>query len=190
MQAEQQQQQQQALIPLIKYLYNSGYAGIDVSQECRDKYKELFQEELDKDITGCRTNPKLIKVFELLGSEKCSGSPSCIRLDVRWIAKEMEEYIAIYDYDGQENVYTDYNNAYADVLHELMKHNCECTRQLNYAMSACWSSAEQCDCIPQDAVVKYQRINYIKEKMNVLHTRKINETPDVNVFSYDQPFAV
>ena len=60
------EQQKQALIPLIKYLYNAGYADIDVSQECRDKYKELYNEELDKDIMGCRTNPKLIKVFELL----------------------------------------------------------------------------------------------------------------------------
>jgi hypothetical protein len=180
-----EEQPQQALIPLIKYLYNTGYAEIDVSQECRDKYKELYNEKLDEDIMGCRTNPKLIKVFELLGSKKCSGSPSCIRLAVRWIAKEMEPYIAIYDYDGQENVYTDYNNAFADVLHELMKHNCECTRQFNFAMSGVGSSVEQCDCIPQDAVQKYQRINYIKSKMNMLHTRKINEAPDATIFSYE-----
>lgn len=177
------QSQQQALIPIIKYLYNSGYAEIDVSQECRDTYKKLYNETLEEDIGCCRTNPKLIHVVELLGSDKCSGSPSCIRLDVRWIAKELEPYIAINDYDGQENVYTDYNIAYADVLHELMKHNCECTRQLNYAMSNCWSSAEQCDCIPHDAVQKYQRINYIKSKMNSLLTRNINEPPDTNVFT-------
>ena len=93
MQVEQVQEEleEQDKIVLVKYLYNDGYGEIDVSQECRDKYKELFLEDLSEDIMGCRSNQNLIKVFELLGSDKCSGSPACIRLSVQWIPKEMEE---------------------------------------------------------------------------------------------------
>ena len=157
------QETNQSLIHIVKFIYNDGYASIDVSQECRDKYKELYSEELDKDIMGCRTNPRLIKVFELLGYDKCSGSPSCIRLEVMWIPKELEKHIGIRDYDGMENVYVDYNSAYAEILHLLMKHNCN---------------------LPKEAYEKYQRINYIKEKMVCLRTREINETPDTSIFTY------
>ena len=182
---EEQQSTQQDKIGLVKYLYNDGYGEIDVSQECRDKYKELFLEDLPEDIMGCRSNQNLIKVFELLGSDKCSGSPSCIRLSVQWIPKEMEEYISIYNYDGQETVSIDYNEAYSVVLHELMKHNCHGTNNLQYVMSSCWSSSVHCDCIPKDAREKYQRITYIKEKMRALPRRYSKEMPDAMIFSYE-----
>ena len=63
------QEQQQALIPLVKYLYNTGYAEIDVSQECRDKYKELYHVDLDEDINCCRTDQNIINVIDILGLE-------------------------------------------------------------------------------------------------------------------------
>jgi hypothetical protein len=37
------QETNQPLIHIVKFLYNDGYASIDVSQECRDKYKELYK---------------------------------------------------------------------------------------------------------------------------------------------------
>jgi len=182
-QEELEEQQKQDKIVLVKYLYNDGYGEIDISQECRDKYKELFLEELDKDVMGCRSNQNLIKVFELLGSDKCSGSPSCIRLSVQWIPKELEEYISIYNYDGQESVSIDYNEAYAVVLHELMKHNCHGTNNLQYVMSSCWSSSVHCDCIPKDAREKYQRITYINEKMRGVPRRYSKEMLDTMIFT-------
>jgi len=182
-QEELEEQQKQDKIVLVKYLYNDGYGEIDISQECRDKYKELFLEELDKDVMGCRSNQNLIKVFELLGSDKCSGSPSCIRLSVQWIPKELEEYISIYNYDGQESVSIDYNEAYAVVLHKLMKHNCHGTNNLQYVMSSCWSSSVHCDCIPKDAREKYQRITYINEKMRGVPRRYSKEMLDTMIFT-------
>jgi len=173
----------QPLIPIVRCLYNRGYCELDVSQECRDKYKELFLEDLPEEINCCRSNQNLIKVIHLLGVEACSGPRTALRID--WIPQEMEEYLIVNDYDGQETISIDYNEAYANVLHDLMKHNCECTRQTNYLMGEGWSDAAQCDCIPQDAREKYQRITYIREKMRGLPRRKINELPDTNVFIYE-----
>lgn len=51
-------------ITIIKCLLNSGFGELDVSQECRDKYKDLYQVELD--INCCRTDQNLINVIDIV----------------------------------------------------------------------------------------------------------------------------
>ena len=173
-------------IYIVRCLYNNGYGELDVSQECRDKYKELYHVDLDEDINCCRTDQNIINVIDILGLEKCSGPTINIRLRIEWIPKEMEEYLVVTNYDGQETIYIDYNEAYTKVLHNLMKHNCHGSRNLNSSvMSSVWSSCEQCNCIPKDAYDKYERINYIKEKMRNLPRRNSKEMPDATIFSYE-----
>ena len=91
-------------------------------------------------------------------------------------------------------------SVYAEVLYLLMKHNCQTklkilfnkktyidafcngVNKLNNEMNNCW--VNQCDCLSKEAYEKYQRINYIKEKIICLRTMEINETPDTIVFTY------
>jgi hypothetical protein len=170
-------------IAIIMCMYNGGCNELYVSQECCDKYKELFQVDLKQDIDCCRTDQNLIKVIHLLGIEVCNGPRTTLRMD--WIPKEMEEYLVIQKYDGPETIYIDYNEAYTKVLHDLMKHNCHGINKLNDVMSNSWSSCDQCDCIPKDAYDKYHRISYIEEKMRCLPKRYSKEMPDINIFSYN-----
>lgn len=60
MQIEPMQEEQRALIRIVRCIYNGGFCELDVSQECQNKYKELYQEELGEDINCCRTDQKLI----------------------------------------------------------------------------------------------------------------------------------
>lgn len=155
-------------IYINRCLYNNGYGELDVSQECRDKYKELYQVDLDEDINCCRTDQNLINVIDILGLEKCSGPTINIRLRLEWIPKEMEEYLVVTDYDGQETIYIDYNEAYTKVLHTIFK-NDDC---VSYAML-------------EKEYKNYQRITYIREKMRTLPRRYSKEMPDINIFSYN-----
>lgn len=142
-----------------------------IMEECRDKYKELYQEELGEDINCCRTDQKLIKVIQLLGVENCSGSRTALRVD--WIPQEMEEYLVVHDYDGQKTISIDYNEAYANILHTIFK-NDNCLYDESYSML-------------EEEYKKYKRITYIREKMRTLPRRKINEMPDTMIFTYDLP---
>ena len=130
----------QPIIKLCKYLYNAGYCEFSISDECREKYKELYGEELAKDIEGERMNPNLIKVIELLGFDKCKGTRKSTRLAIDLLPEELTDYIQIHDYDGQESVYISYDEAYSNLLAQVMKEGV----------------------ISDENKAKYERINYIR----------------------------
>lgn len=159
-------------IKLIRCLYNKGYGEINVSQECRDKYKEFHKEELIEDILFCRADTKLIKVVDIIGLEKASNGKSCC-LGYELIPQELEEYINIDFYGEQETIYINYNQAYANVLHEIMERNIRVQYKdvLQYGISN-WD----CNCISEKLVNKYKRITYIKNKMNELVENNIDTT--------------
>ena len=159
-------------IKLIRCLYNKYYGEIDVSQECRDKYKEIHNEKLIEDILFCRADPKLIKVVDIIGLERASSGKSC-SLGYELIPQELEEYINIDFYDGRETIYINYNEAYANVLHEIMERNIRGHYKdvLQYGISN-WD----CSCISEKLINKYKRISYIKNKMNELVEDNIDTT--------------
>lgn len=111
----------QPIIKLCKCLYNAGYCEFNISQVCRDKYKELYNETLDEYVEGERMNNNLIKVIELLGIDKCNGPRESTRLAITLLPEELIDYVTIDDYDGRETVYINYNEAYSELLANIMK---------------------------------------------------------------------
>jgi len=130
----------QPIIKLCKYLYNAGYSDFCISDECREKYTELFNEPLAENIEGERMNQNLIKVIELLGFDKCKGTRKSTRLAIDLLPAELTDYIQIHDYDGQESVYISYDEAYSNLLAQVMKEGV----------------------ISDENKIKYERINYIR----------------------------
>jgi hypothetical protein len=82
-------------------LYNHCYGGFGLSEEAKILYKEYTDNKYD-DFTVRRHCPYLVKVFEVLGSEKFGSSYSKIKSCE--IPIYMEHYYSICEYDGLEGV--------------------------------------------------------------------------------------
>lgn len=107
-------------IYLIKCLYNEKYGGFGFSNKFCKTYNELYDEPLSNEYTlNNRYNPKIIRVFELLGSKQSSGDYAS--LVTEYIPEELSKYVKISDYDGRESVSIDFKEAYSNLLFEIMK---------------------------------------------------------------------
>ena len=105
----------------IRILYNDCYGGFSFSPELEAAYKERTGRSLPNKYMGpasVRCDPVVLELFERLGSERASGMHSV--LAVREIPALFEHYWSIEDYDGNETVQVDVNEAYADALHLFM----------------------------------------------------------------------
>lgn len=162
----------QPKIKLVKFLYNNWYGSIKVSNLCREKYKELYNEELNNeelneldDIEFNRTNNKLLNVINILGLKECRFNP-LNGLSIIYVPEELDEYVDIDEYDGKETISINYNLAFSDILHSIMNNYNECEPTF----------------IPDSEYVKYNRIKYIRSVMRVYNFKDII---DPNIFILD-----
>ncbi len=87
----------------ISVLYNNCYGGYSLSNDAKKLYEEYTGNKYD-DFTVRRHCPYLVKVFEVLGSEKFGTSYSKIQCET--IPIYMEHYYSIHEYDGMEGIET------------------------------------------------------------------------------------
>ncbi len=85
----------------ITVLYNNCYGGFTLSEEAKILYKEYTDNKYDN-FTVRRHCPYLVKVFEVLGTEKFGSSYSKVQSEE--IPIYMEHYYSIHEYDGMEGV--------------------------------------------------------------------------------------
>jgi hypothetical protein len=107
---------------MVRVLYNKTYGGFSFSEEFLTKYKEMFETDLDGGgFFECydRSDEKILEVFDILGVEKSSGK-HC-KLGVVDIMENLIGYMSIDEYDGKERVYIDYQDAFSQLLDDIMK---------------------------------------------------------------------
>lgn len=105
----------------IKILYNDCYGGFGFSEEYAAAYKERTGREVNtfsQLFRAIRADPVAVELFERLGAKRASGENAS--LSVREIPALFERYWTIEEYDGNEWVYVNVNEAYADLLHQYM----------------------------------------------------------------------
>lgn len=105
----------------IKILYNDCYGGFGFSEEFAAAYKERTGREVNtfsQLFRAVRADPVAVELFERLGAKRASGEYAS--LAVREIPALFERYWTIEEYDGNESVHVNVNEAYADLLHQYM----------------------------------------------------------------------
>jgi len=105
----------------IKILYNDCYGGFGFSEEFKAAYKERTGRDattFNQLFRAVRADPIAVELFERLGSARASGENAS--LSVREIPALFERYWTIEEYDGNEWVHVNVNEAYADLLHQYM----------------------------------------------------------------------
>jgi hypothetical protein len=92
----------------IEVLFNSCFGGFSLSDEAVTEINKCFQENNKKKISrhcstiDFRTDPDVLKIYNLLGSERFSGNYSNISTES--IDSKYKNFIHIEEYDGLENV--------------------------------------------------------------------------------------
>mmetsp|Transcript_7170 Transcript_7170/g.6436 ORF Transcript_7170/g.6436 Transcript_7170/m.6436 type:complete len:153 (+) Transcript_7170:46-504(+) len=118
---------EESKIKMIKVLYDDSFGapGLDFSSEFYEEYEK--QKDNHSDPFDWRTDPLIIKIYEKLGSERCSKSrinsiDNKIYHDNvthKFIPEEMREFFKVNDYDGQESIQLDFNAAYVNILMDV-----------------------------------------------------------------------
>lgn len=115
-----------AAAPSFKVIYNDCYGGgflfstaFEAEYRKRTGWdlmteKRLFRNGPD----SVRRDPVAIALLEEKGAEWSSGENSF--LAIRTIPAQFEKYWSIEEYDGNESVYVNTHEAYADILHAYM----------------------------------------------------------------------
>ena len=114
------EEKQEEKIVMVKFLYNECYGGFRLSGEFIDKYNELYGDntkELEMDMIP-RSDPKLVHVFNLLGTDRSGRGLS--RIKAMYIPKELRDFVDLHEYDGYESVSVDANPAFAALLFEAI----------------------------------------------------------------------
>jgi len=92
----------------IEVLFNGCFGGFSFSDEAVTEINKCFQENNKKKISrhcstiDIRTDPDVLKIYHLLGSERFSGKYSNIITEP--IDSKYKDFIHIEEYDGLENV--------------------------------------------------------------------------------------
>ena len=110
---------------MIKILYNNCYGGFNFSDEFVAEYKRRKGEDIGargrlyyNGLDSMRCDPVVVAIFEEFGSERSSGPTAA--LELYEIPAIFARYWEIDEYDGDETVRVNINDAYADVLHAYM----------------------------------------------------------------------
>ena len=157
----------QPFVKLIKCLYNKSTNSnpLRLSDKCFNAYAEKYDKELDYNGKTYSIDPKIIRVVEEVGLEKCSGYAAYLAFQL--VPEELKEYIVVGFVEGTKKVHIDYDKAYASILHKQIL-DCE--------------SGEISDgLLVNDIYRQYRRIKYIKEKYDVLMTQTLDK-------AYKPPF--
>ena len=157
----------QPFVILIKCLYNKSTNSnpLRLSDKCFNAYAEKYDKELDYNGKTYSIDPKIIKVVEEVGLEKCSGYAAYLAFQL--VPEELKEYIEVGWRVGERIVNINYDKAYADILHKQIV-DCESGKISDGLLM----------------YKQYYRINYIKEKYEELMT----QANDDNV--YKPPFRL
>jgi len=111
-------------IKTIKIVLNKGNGLFDYSPQFYKKYKEVYKEECNynnyKDFKF-RTDSKIIKIFELLGSRKSSGFISDLKIE--YIPEELLSYCKITNVKGYESIKINYAKIYSDILFVIVNNS-------------------------------------------------------------------
>ena len=102
----------------IPVLYNHCYGGYSLSNDSKKLYEEYTGNKYD-DFTVQRHCPYLVKVFEVLGTEKFGSSYSQVQIEE--IPIYMEHYYSIHEYDGMEGVEQKYEWFKYDMIQFVAK---------------------------------------------------------------------
>ena len=155
----------QPLIKLIKCLYNTSTSNntLCISDKCFNTYAEMYDKEINYNGKTYSIDPKIIKVVEELGLEKCSGYGTFLLCQL--VPEELKDYIDVRFVEGIKKVYIDYDKAYAAILHKQIV-DCEISDGL----------------LVNDTYRQYNRIKYIQEKMDELMTQTLDK-------AYKPPFT-
>lgn len=109
-------------IKTIKIILNKSNGIFNYSPDFYRKYKQLYQEDFDYSKHTefkFRTDPKIIKIFELFGKYKSSSIIS--DLYISYIPEELLNYHQIINKNGYEKIIINYNKAYVDILFGIIK---------------------------------------------------------------------
>jgi len=111
-------------IKTLKVILNKASGLFDYSPQFYKKYKEVYKEDFifsnQKDLQF-RTDEKIIKIFELLGSHKSSGFISELKID--YIPRDLLDYCKIVNVNGYESLRINYNKAYSEILFDIIRSN-------------------------------------------------------------------
>lgn len=110
----------------IKILYNNCYGGFNLSKAFKEEYQRRTGKAVGRDILAFyyrgpdsfRCNPIAVAIVEEFGCEWSSGLNSAI--EIREIPAVFARYWEITEYDGEETVHANVEEAYADILHSYM----------------------------------------------------------------------
>jgi hypothetical protein len=91
----------------IRVLFNACYGGYSISKEGIEEINKRVEKKYKSDYALCcgidnRTNPVVLEVYDLLGSDRFSGKHAKIR--EQKIKAPYKNFIYIKEYDGLENV--------------------------------------------------------------------------------------
>lgn len=111
--------------PTFKIIYNDCYGGFQFSAAFETEYRKRTGWNLMADMRlfrngpdSVRRDPVAIALLEEKGAEWSSGANSY--LTIREVPALFERYWSIEEYDGNESVYVNIQEAYADLLHVYM----------------------------------------------------------------------
>jgi hypothetical protein len=133
-----------------KIIVNKNIGIFEYSTEFYKKFKVLYNHEIDvttRDTIKIRSDPKCIKVFELLGRHTSSSILSDLK--IVYIPEELLPYVELSTKNGYDSLKINYNKAYTDLLFEILDNNN----------------------ISDSSKDKFNRIKYIQENFN---KKKIN----------------
>lgn len=112
--------------PTIKIIYNDCYGGFQFSAAFEAEYRKRTGWDLMAEkrlfhlgTKSVRRDPVAITLLEEKGPEWSSGPNSYLM--VREVPTLFERYWSIEEYDGNESVYVNIHEAYADILHVYME---------------------------------------------------------------------
>jgi len=110
---------------MLKIIYNDCYGGFKFSEAFETEYKKRTGWDLMTEkrlfhlgAQSVRRDPVAIALLEEKGAEWSSGENSY--LAIRNIPSLFESSWSIEEYDGNETVYVNTHEAYADILHVYM----------------------------------------------------------------------
>ena len=158
----------QPFVKLIKCLYNKSTNSnpLRLSDKCFNAYAEKYDKELDYNGKTYSIDPKIIKVVEEVGLEKCSGYAAYLAFQL--VPEELKEYIVVGFVEGTKKVYIDYARAFATILHENRSNYEHGYNTPRFLVDKIYE--------------KYNRIHYIRSKYDELMRQTLDK-------AYQPPFT-
>lgn len=104
-------------------IFNNCYGGFVFSDLFINEFEKEYGDKISKHDASLRDDPRIIDLFNKLGSEASSGNHS--KLKIIYLPAEIAEYYYVSEYDGVEDVHVSFDELYEKLLLEALNESAD-----------------------------------------------------------------